>query len=60
MIGIPTVKSAVKRLSDITVEDLHNLPARDINRILTILPIVTRQVEGEVSRRQNEDLTKTG
>jgi len=57
---LQTVKGSVKRLSDITVVDLHTLGIRDINRILSTLPIVIAQVRGEILRRQKEGLISTG
>lgn len=56
----PTVKSSVKRLSGITVLDLHALGIRDLQRILNTLPIVIAHVKDEISRRQNANLIKTG
>lgn len=48
-----TVKGAVKRLRDITVVDLHKLGIRDMNNLLTSLPIVIEQVQGEKKRRSS-------
>lgn len=47
-----TVSGAVKRLSDITVVDLHKMGIREINRIQSALPIVMAQVNNEIRRRE--------
>lgn len=47
-----TVSGAVKRLSDITVVDLHKMGIREINRIQAALPIVMAQVNNEIRRRE--------
>lgn len=46
-----TIVSAVKRLSDITVTELHLMGQRDISNTLKTLPIVMEQVKGEKNRR---------
>ena len=65
MEGRPSVKQSVKRLSGITVVDLHALGIRDMKRILSSLPIVIAHVQAELARRDSakvslRELTPTG
>lgn len=53
-----TVSGAVKRLSEITVTDLHKMGIREVNRILKTLPIVIVQVKNEVTRRSSTTQTQ--
>lgn len=52
MLRMQTVSGAVKRLSDITVTDLHKMKVREMDRIIKILPVVLEQIKGEKNRRQ--------
>jgi hypothetical protein len=47
-----SVRGAIKRLSDITVVDLHSLKASDLKRIVSVLPVVLDQVKAEQTRRK--------
>lgn len=53
-----SIAGAISRLKNITVVDLHKMGAREIKSILTSMPIVITQVEGEKQRRiiSNEKL----
>lgn len=50
-INTPSVKSAVKRLGNITVSDLRGLSTKDLVNITTKLPIVIEHAKGEIERR---------
>ena len=47
-----SVRGEIKRLSDITVVDLHSLRASDLKRIVSVLPVVLDQVKAEQTRRK--------
>lgn len=49
----PSIKSAVKRLNDLTVSDLHGLTSKDLLNIVKVLPVVINHALGELNRRPN-------
>lgn len=57
MSKVPTIKTSIKRLSGITIEDLRTLSNRGLKHMAKVLPHVLITVSAEMKQRTGAVLT---